>query len=58
MRLTKNVYGGGEIIYDDKAKTLILSRYGLFYKYNKACNMSLEYSKVGDKQTVNCTLTH
>lgn len=49
MRLTKNVYGGGELIYDDKAKSLILRRYGLFYKYNKACNMSLEYSLVGDK---------
>jgi hypothetical protein len=49
MRLTKNVYGVGELIYDDKAKSLILRRYGLFYKYNKACNMSLEYSLVGDK---------
>jgi hypothetical protein len=58
MRLTKNVYGGGEIIYDDKAKALILSRYGLFYKYTKACNLSVEYSKVGDKQRVNCNVLH
>lgn len=44
MRLTKNVYGGGEVIYDDKAKSLILSKYGLFWKAAKNFNLSLEYN--------------
>lgn len=58
MRLTKNVYGGGEVIYDDKAKSIILSKYGLFWKYNKDFNLGLEYSKVGDKCAVNGTVYH
>lgn len=43
-RLTKNVYGGGEIIYDDKAKSLILSKYGLFWKVEKNYTLSAEYN--------------
>jgi len=27
----RNVYAGGEIIYDDKAKSLILSKYGVWW---------------------------
>jgi hypothetical protein len=51
-RLTKNVYGGGELIYDDKAKSLILSKYGLFWKYNKDFGLGLELSKVGDTTSI------
>jgi hypothetical protein len=57
-RLTKNVYGGGELIYDDKAKSLILSKYGLFWKYNKDFGLGLELSKVGDKQSIEYNCYH
>lgn len=57
-RLTKNVYGGGEIIYDDKAKSLILSKYGLFWKAAKNFSLSLEYNQVGDKNTVEAAVYH
>lgn len=58
FRLTKSVYGGGEIIYDDLAKSLILSKYGLFWKYNPDFNLGLEYSQIGDKKTINGTVFH
>lgn len=57
-RLTKNVYGGGEIIYDDKAKSLILRKYGLFWKAAKNFNFALEYHQVGDKNTIEASAYH
>jgi hypothetical protein len=57
-RLTKNVYGGGEIVYNDKAKSLILSKYGVFWKYSKDFSLGLELSKVEDKQSLEYTCFH
>ncbi len=57
-RLTKNFYGGGELIYDDKARSLILSRYGLFWKCQKNFNLGLEYIQMGDKCTIEGTVYH
>lgn len=57
-RLSKNVYGGGEIIYDDKAKSMILSKYGLFWKADKNYNLSVEYNQIGDKKTVEGCVYH
>jgi hypothetical protein len=57
-KVYKNIYAGGEIIYDDKAKALILSKYGLFCKVQKGFNLALELSKVGDKQTVDGSFYH
>ena len=31
-RITKSLYGGTKIIYDDKARSLEMARYGLFWK--------------------------
>lgn len=30
-RVYKDIFAGGEIVYDDKAKSLILRKYGLFW---------------------------
>lgn len=31
-RLTKRIYGGAKVVYDDKAKAVDLKRYGVFWK--------------------------
>lgn len=31
-RITKSLYGGAKIIYDDKAHSFEMARYGLFWK--------------------------
>ena len=48
-RLQKNLYGGAQIVYDDKAKGLTLLRYGLFHKAAKDFNLGLEYNHIGDR---------
>lgn len=57
-KLYKGVYGGGELIYDDKAKSVILSKYGLFWKAQKNFNIALELNQIGDKQTVDASFYH
>lgn len=57
-RLTKNVYGGAKVVYDDKAKTLEQQQYGLFWKAQKNFLIGLEYSQTGDKTALNASLNH
>jgi hypothetical protein len=47
-RVTKSLYGGAKIIYDDKARTLEMTRYGMFWKAQKNFLVGLEYNKTGD----------
>jgi hypothetical protein len=57
-RLTKNVYAGTSMMYDDKAKSLILCKYGLFWKAYKNFNLSLEYNQTGDRSSIDGTFFH
>lgn len=57
-RLTKNVYGGTELIYDDKAKGLIFLKYGLFWKVEKNFNVGVEYNHIGDKYSLDGSVYH
>jgi hypothetical protein len=57
-RLAKNIYGGTELVYDDKAKALILLKYGLFWKAQKNFNLGLEYNHIGDRQSLDGTIYH
>lgn len=57
-KLYRGVYGGGELIYDDKAKSVILSKYGLFWKAQKNFNIALELNQIGDKQTLDASFYH
>lgn len=47
-RLTKTLYGGAKIVYDDKAKSLEMQKYGLFWKAYKNFLIGLEYNHIGD----------
>ena len=57
-RIYRDLSFGGEVIYDDKAKTVILSKYGLIWNARKNFSAALEYSQVGDKQTVDASVFH
>ena len=57
-KVYRDVYAGGEIIYDDKAKSLILSKYGLLWRARPFFTTALEYSKVGDKETLDASFFH
>jgi hypothetical protein len=57
-KVYRDIYAGGELIYDDKAKSLILSKYGLFWKVTNSFSSAVEYSKVGDKETVDASFFH
>jgi hypothetical protein len=57
-RLTKRVYGGAKIIYDDKAKAVDLSRYGVFWKAQKNFLIGLEYNQMGDRTSLDATFNH
>lgn len=57
-KLYRDIYAGGEIIYDDKAKSLIFSKYGLFWQARLFFSAALEYSKVGDKETIDASFYH
>jgi hypothetical protein len=48
-RLTKSLYGGAKIIYDNKAQAVELQRYGLFWKAQKNLLVGLEYNHTGDR---------
>lgn len=54
----RDVYAGGEVIYDDKAKSLILSKYGLWWLARPAFSTAFEYSKVGDLETLDASFFH
>lgn len=47
-RVTKSLYGGAKIIYDDKARSFEMARYGMFWKAQKNFLVGLEYNKTGD----------
>lgn len=57
-KLYKDLSAGGEIIYDDKAKSLILSKYGLVWNTKDGFSAAVEYSKVGDKESVDASFFH
>jgi Eukaryotic porin len=57
-KLYKDLSAGGEVIYDDKAKSLILSKYGLLWDVTENFSAALEYSKVGDKESVDASFFH
>ena len=57
-RLTKNIYGGAKIVYDDKAKAIDMQKYGLFWKAQKNFLVGLEYNQVGDKSSVDASFNH
>ena len=46
------------MIYDDKAKALIMLKYGLFWKAQKNFNLGLEYNHIGDKTSLDGTVYH
>ena len=56
--MTKTVYGGAKIIYDDKARSLEMIKYGVFVKAEKNFLVGLEYSQTGDKCSIDCSLNH
>jgi hypothetical protein len=43
-RVTKKFYGGAKIVYDDKARSLEMIKYGLFFKAQKNFLVGLEYN--------------
>lgn len=47
-RLTKTLYGGAKLVYDDKARAFDMQRYGLFWKAEKNLLLGLELSRIGD----------
>lgn len=57
-RLTKTLYGGGELVYDDQARALVLSRYGVFWKARKHFTLGLEYLQKGDRHSVEGSVYH
>lgn len=57
-RLTKALYGGAKIIYDDKARSLEMIKYGLFFKAQKNFLIGLEYSQTGDKCSIDASINH
>lgn len=57
-KIYRNLSFGGEVIYDDKAKTVILSKYGLIWDARRNFSAALEFSQVGDKQTVDASVFH
>lgn len=57
-RLTRNLYGGAKIVYDDKAQALEMQRYGMFWKAQKNFLIGLEYNKTGDRQSIDATFNH
>ena len=46
-RISKSLYGGAKIIYDDKARSCEMTRYGVFWKAQKNFLVGLEYNKTG-----------
>ena len=57
-KLYKEISAGGNIIYDDKAKSLILSKYGLVWDVTQNFSAAVEYNKVGDKESVDASFFH
>jgi Eukaryotic porin len=57
-RVTKQVYGGAKIVYDDKAHSLEMTRYGAFWKAQKNFLLGLEYNQTGDLQALEATINH
>lgn len=57
-RLTKRLYGGAKIVYDDKAKAFDMQKYGFFWKAQKNFLIGLEYNQVGDRQFVDASFNH
>ena len=57
-RLTKTLYGGAKIVYDDKAKSLEMQRYGLFLKAYKNFLVGVEYNHIGDRSLIEGTISH
>ena len=57
-RLYRDLFAGGEIVYDDKARSLILRKYGLFWQTRLWFSTAFEYSKVGDKETLDTSFYH
>jgi len=57
-RITKNLYGGAKLIYDDKARTLEMTRYGMFWKAQKNLLVGLEYNHTGDLSAIEASFNH
>lgn len=57
-RITKQLYGGAKVIYDDKAKSFEMTRYGLFWKAQKNLLIGLEYQQTGDFSGIETTINH
>lgn len=47
-RLTQSIYGGAKVLYDDKANTIEMRKYGVFWKAKKNFLIGVEYNQVGD----------
>lgn len=57
-QVTDDLYAGGKLIYDDKAKAIEMLRYGLFLKTKDQFRMGLEYNRMGDKTLLETTINH
>lgn len=57
-RVTKKLYGGAKIVYDDKARSLEMIKYGLFFKAQKNFLVGLEYNHTGDKCLLEASINH
>jgi len=57
-RITKSLYGGAKLIYDDKANSFEMARYGLFWKAQKNFLVGLEYHHTGDMSAIETTINH
>ncbi|TNV81754.1 hypothetical protein FGO68_gene10967 [Halteria grandinella] len=57
-RLTKTVYGGAKVVYDDKARSVEMARYGVFWKAQKNFLLGLELNQVGDQRMVEGIINH
>lgn len=57
-RLTKSLYGGAKIVYDDKASTLEMIKYGLFLKAQKNFLIGFEYNQTGENCSIDASINH
>ena len=46
------------MIYDDKARTLEMTRYGMFWKAQKNLLVGVEYNNTGDLSAVEASFNH
>lgn len=57
-RMTKYLYAGAKVIYDDKAGAFEMTRYGIFWKAQKNFLVGVEYNHTGDFSGIEGTINH